>query len=334
MPAPIAKGIILSISILLAAGFAVYENPQVREWVNGTRQKIAIALHSLGDDINPPRSPRSASADASTCEDRSPEAIMRRRRAREEISERGRVMEERKRARSDRTTRGVSFDDIVDEEGRLKKEAENEANTTAATMTVDDEGLRKRAPVVSQDTLGAAMGAMLADPFADEKHMDYQMQDISTSVEDTQQSRESTTTLPGSSPAAELGAPQQGLSQLLVDTEVASNHPSELLVDLTPTTSNPSAHNDLSELSTENPQHMNYFSVNEWAENSTASFYSPPQSEAGHNEGGEDAVALSDAGMGEHVESMSDVDMVSDVGEGSYTPSSWTEVGSVISEED
>lgn len=334
MPAPIAKGIILSISILLAAGFAVYENPQVRQWVDEARHKIAIALHSLGDEINPPRSPRSGSADASTREDDSPEAAERRRRAREEILERGRVMEERRRARSDQTSRGMSFDDIVDEEGRLKKEAEQEANTTAAEASTNDAGLRKRNAVVSEAALGAAMGAMLADPFADEKHMDFQTHDVSTSLENPQSSRESTATLSGSLPATEPVAPQQEYQQRLVDTEVASNHPSELLVDLTPTTSNSSARNDLSELSNETPQQLNYFSVNEWAENSTASFYSPPQSEASHHEGGEHAIAASDAGTGEHVENMSDIDMVSDVGEGPYTPSSWTEVGSVVSEED
>ncbi|MCJ1431490.1 hypothetical protein MMC27_000843 [Xylographa pallens] len=334
MPAPIAKGIILSISILLAAGFAVYENPQVRQWVDETRQKIAIALHSLGDEINPPRSPRSGSADASTREDDSPEAAERRRRAREEILERGRVMEERRRLRSGQVSRGMSFDDLVDEEGRLKKEAENEANTTAAQINLDDEGLRKRTAVVSEDSLRAAMSGMLANPFADEKHMDSQMQDVSNSVESPQYSRASTATLSGASLAANPVHFEQEHQTILVDTETTSNHPSELLVDLTPTTSNSSAHNDLSELSTETPQQMNYFSVNEWAENSTASFYSPPQSDAGHNEGEEGVAAASDAGTGEHVENMSDVDMVSDVSEGSYTPSSWTEVGSVVSEED
>ena len=243
-------------------------------------------------------------------------------------------MEERRRARSGETTRGMSFDDIVDEEGRLKKQAENNANTTAAETTTDDEGMRKRTTVVSEEALGAAMGAMLADPFADEKQMDFHMQDIATTLENPQQSRESTATLPGSLPVSEPVASQQDPQRLPINIEVASNHPSELLVDLTPTTSRSSAHNDLSELSAETPQQMNYFSINEWAETSTASFYSPPQSEAGHNEGGEGVTAASDAGTGEHVENMSDVDMVSDIGEGTYTPSSWTEVGSVVSEED
>ena len=243
-------------------------------------------------------------------------------------------MEERRRARSSQVSRGMSFDDLVDEEGRLKKESEDKANTTAAETTVDNEGLRRRTTVVSEDPLGSAMGEMLANPFADEKPMDSQMQDVSVSVESLQQSRESTATLPGASPIADTVTYQQEYHQPLVDAETISTHPSELLVDLTPTTSNSSAHNDLSELSPETPQQMNYFSVNEWAENSTASFYSPPQSDAGHHEGGEGAAPASDTGTGEHVENMSDVDMVSDVGEESYTPSSWTEVGSVVSEED
>ncbi|MCJ1474478.1 hypothetical protein MMC13_003136 [Lambiella insularis] len=334
MPAPLAKGIIFSISILLAAGFAVYENPQVRQWVDETRHKIAIALHNLGDEINPPRSPRRSSTDASTREDISPEAVERRRRAREEILERGRVMEERRRARSGQTSGGGSFDDLVDEEGKLKTAATNNATTTAAETIVDEEGLRKRNTAVAEEALGAAMGAMIADPFADEKHMDFETRDISPADATGQQSRESTNTIPGSPPTS-ISVPQQPEEeQLLINTEVASNHSSELLVDLTPTTSHSSAHDDLSELSPQVPQNLGFYSVNEWAENSTASFHSPPHSEAGYEEHNQSGQAVSDTGTGEHVEGMSDVDMISEAGDGLYTPSSWTEVGSVVSEED
>lgn len=243
-------------------------------------------------------------------------------------------MEERRKAKSGETSRGSSFDDLVDEEGRLKREAKSVAKTTAADTVVHDDGLRKRNTVVTEEALGMAMGAMMADPFADEKHMDFETQKPSNATDATiPQSRESTNTLSSSPPASIPVTPQQAEQQLLINTEVASNHPSELLVDLTPTTSNSSAHDDLSELSSEVPQQLNYFSVNEWAENSTASFYSPPHSEAGHEERRAGAEGVSDAGTGEHAEGMSDVDIVSEAGDGIYTPSSWTEVGSVVSEE-
>ncbi|KAK4992086.1 hypothetical protein LTR66_006383 [Elasticomyces elasticus] len=53
MPAPLAKGIIISLSIIAALGLAVYENPQVQEWLEQQRRRIAEALRALGDDIAP-----------------------------------------------------------------------------------------------------------------------------------------------------------------------------------------------------------------------------------------------------------------------------------------
>ncbi|MCJ1249732.1 hypothetical protein MMC30_006958 [Trapelia coarctata] len=336
MPAPLAKGLIISISILIAAGFAVYENPQVRHWVDESRRKIAIALHSLGDEIQPlhpsnsnssrpsnPNSRRSSSNDASTREDDSAEAVERRRRAREEILERGRMMEEKRRAKSGEQSekvRGMSFDDIVDQEGKLKKEAKAAATTTAASIAPETEGLRHRNAEAN------------VDPFSDEKPalMDFSGQNTT---------HETTSPLPNSRP------------DLLIDT---SSPPPLTPLDLTPialASSNhtPSINTPTSPTQTPNqpqshqqPQSDTYFSVSEWAENST-SFYSPPRSvhgEAGQ-QGGVDLAGL-EAGMEELVNmsdaGMSDVDMdiVSEVseGEGRSTPGSWTEVGSVVSEND
>ncbi|KAK4974819.1 hypothetical protein LTR28_009829, partial [Elasticomyces elasticus] len=53
MPAPLAKGIIISLSIIAALGLAVYENPQVQEWLEQQRRRIAEALRALGDDMAP-----------------------------------------------------------------------------------------------------------------------------------------------------------------------------------------------------------------------------------------------------------------------------------------
>jgi hypothetical protein len=117
-------GIIIAVSVIAAAGVAAYESPQVQEWLRQSRQKIAMALHSLGDDIHPrSNSPRS---DASMHEDTSDEAEARRRRARVEILERGRIMQEKTRQRrsGDKQINRGSFDTLVDQDGMLRKEQE------------------------------------------------------------------------------------------------------------------------------------------------------------------------------------------------------------------
>ncbi|CAD0093285.1 unnamed protein product [Aureobasidium mustum] len=53
MPAPLAKGILISLSILAAVGIAVYENPQVKEWVEEQRRKITEFLRTFGDELDP-----------------------------------------------------------------------------------------------------------------------------------------------------------------------------------------------------------------------------------------------------------------------------------------
>ena len=52
-PLPGPPGLIFAASLLLAAGIAFYENENIRQWLDNYRQRIAIALHSLGDDISP-----------------------------------------------------------------------------------------------------------------------------------------------------------------------------------------------------------------------------------------------------------------------------------------
>lgn len=131
-------GIIIAVSVIAAAGVAAYESPQVQEWIRQSRQKIAMALHSLGDDIHPrSRSPRSS--DSSMHEDPSDEAEARRRTARQEILERGRLMLERKRPRKSngKQAKRDSFDNLVDEDGILKKDSEGAMAQSTAIETRD-----------------------------------------------------------------------------------------------------------------------------------------------------------------------------------------------------
>lgn len=333
-------GLIISLSVLFAAGLAVYENPQVRQWVDSSRRKIAIALHSLGDEITPLSTYSHSSftaADASTREDEAPDAVERRRKAREEILERGRMLEEKRRSRQEAKGPAKSFDDLVDKNGALKPEKKVVvASTTAAEPQVEESGLRKRN---IEMTSAAALGSAMANPFADEAYSDlYGVSEPSLIA-----SRSSTPTLPSSPPPVPPKLPlDKPLPSLQINTSQApSTHSSEQLIDLTPTTSAAASSSSL--IPTNNPisqsetrQNSNYWSVHEWAENTAPSFYSPPRSEAAVEQR---ADVLSEAGSGELVsergehEIQEGSDVISEIGSGIDTPSSWTEVGSVVSEE-
>ncbi len=315
---------------MVAAGLAVYENPQVREWVDSSRRKIAVALHSLGDDINPSRS--SSTPDPSTRPDESPEADDRRRKAREEILERGRIFEEkRKRERSGVTS--ASFDRLVNTKGVLKDEV---ACATATDIKHEEEGLRHR----PNGFQGVENEAAVTNPFADgneikspnETHLINAVDNGSTHPT-APASRERSATLPIEEP------PQRP-----INPETTSKHPSDNLVDLTPTTS--SSSRDLNSPQRQPPlQASNYWSVNEWAETASPSFYSDVSGGAEHNQSDPSIAPLharasipaSLAGSGEDVGAESSVDGDLDVMSefaGVSTPGTWTEVGSEVSEGD
>lgn len=134
-------GLIVLAVVVVAAGAAAYENPHVREWLQNSRRKIAHALHSLGDEINP-RTKQPRQDDPSMREDETEAAEERRRRARAEIMERGRIMEERrgrkKRSVTDAPSPTGSFETLVDKDGMLKK-ADNVDETHATTTAVESE---------------------------------------------------------------------------------------------------------------------------------------------------------------------------------------------------
>ncbi|KAI8941616.1 hypothetical protein NX059_002829 [Plenodomus lindquistii] len=177
MPAPLAKGLIIAASVLVAAGIAIYENPQVRQWVDQSRRKIAVALHSLGDDIQPRRP--SESSDDYEARAKQREELIRRnrneliRRAREEgvavdLDELARIGDEaaeqgprrRNHGRGDRTK---SFDTLVGDDGKLR------GDTTATANTNSDAGLRNRG--VSGFAAGSAAAATMSNPFSDDAEL-------------------------------------------------------------------------------------------------------------------------------------------------------------------
>lgn len=115
-------GVIIAASVLVAAGIAVYESPEFREWIERSSQKVATAFKSIGDDIHGRKRRQQRQQDSSMHEDSDDKAEERRRQAREEILEKGRKMQEgRKRRRpSGESNRTPSFDSMVDDEGRLR----------------------------------------------------------------------------------------------------------------------------------------------------------------------------------------------------------------------
>ena len=318
------SGLIITISLLCAAGLAAYENPQVRQWIDESRRKVAIALHSLGDELAPEESKRTsneASPDPSTREDEDPEAVERRRRARQEILERGRMMEERRKPERGSASKAKSFDDLVDKDGALKKEETN-AMTTAAEPKAEEPGLRHR----RTESQAAALGSAFANPFEDKSNIG------SPATLRSDPAYRSYTPSPPASSVSPPVPPKPAAYQpqrLLIDTEENSNHPSEQLVDLTPTTSASSANPDLAELN--NQPHVsqtNFWSINEWAVNNSASGtpYSLPRTEPTGIEELSESVTLDSQADSEDFDGMS----ASDDGAGISTPDTWTEAGSVV----
>ncbi|KAI9374986.1 hypothetical protein BJX61DRAFT_540260 [Aspergillus egyptiacus] len=131
MPTPVAKGIVIGVAALVAAGIAVYESPQFRRWVNNSRRKVAIALHNLGDGVHPNETYQS---DISMMEETGPAAEERRRIAREEIQRRRSVLEERQKKRSNSSL--TTFDSLVDDNGHLLG-TRGETNTVASSTGMD-----------------------------------------------------------------------------------------------------------------------------------------------------------------------------------------------------
>ncbi|QSS53502.1 hypothetical protein I7I53_00781 [Histoplasma capsulatum var. duboisii H88] len=348
MPAPLAKGLVITVTILLAAGYAVYENPQVKQWVRNSRRRIAIALHNLGDEINPQErsTDRRPAEDISMSEELSEEAEARRQKARSEISRRASVLE----ARKNKSALGSvgSFDSLVDKDGRLKapskhcqqpllKEGESQAQASGVQVTNSDT-VHLRPAVFS---------------------------DLSNSISEM-------------APEKALAEYRQTLLNAIdrpPHSETSSHHPSESLVDLTPTSEAPgmdfawSAHSEIQghgQSQQEDPtSQSSYFSLasSQNTGDGEPDFYyaRPPQPDQNitamqlpqyesenpfvdqqeshtiQSVSSTPSVASSLSHIqNDPLESMSDRTLsdLESIHDGIHTPASWSEVGSVVSSND
>lgn len=313
-------GAIITASVLVAAGIAVYQSPQFKHWLNNSRRKIALALHNVGDEIYPQNSRLSPGDDISMTEEVGEAAEERRRVAREEIMQRRTVLEERQRRNESQPL--SSFDSIVDKDGTLKSGGMKKTPDASASSTAVD---------VSGPQLYHRGG----------KH------------------NEPSTPVQG--PAEyQHGLPETTEKSGHIDlpSNVSSNGPSSTLVDVTPTSEVPDAHAAPVHGKPEDVAQSGYFSVASGRSSSASEhtnnevpelFYAHPDdaSNASHAdfqspfESAQDYEQLSAPSAAEDVghihETNADASSdgtLSDLGRDSIaTPNSWSEIGSVVSDD-
>ena len=325
-------GLIVLAVVVVAAGAAAYENPHVREWLQSSRRKIALALHSLGDEINP-RVKQPRRTDPSMQEDGTEAAEERRRRARAEIMEKGRIMEERRRRKRtsvDPPSPRGSFDTLVDQDGMLKKGDkmdETYATTTAVEAEPHAEGLTSRRPgsprsQALHESVDAPMSLRQLSSSPDNHNED-------PFVTEYEREMRNTWNLPLPHPAP----------------PASSAHESESLIEFTPTSEFPDPDIIIPGGTASighSLEHTEYFSLASKSSH-TLSEAQPSSSPVilPHISQSQPQLAsstASTAGSIDHLRvsdvegSVSDDGVLSEIGDGIRTPASgWTDVGSVVS---
>ncbi|RMJ21904.1 hypothetical protein PHISP_07231 [Aspergillus sp. HF37] len=319
MPSPVARasGVVMTVSALVAAGIAVYESPQFREWVNNSRRKVALALHNLGDGIQPPESTSPLREDISMTEDSSGAAQERRRVAREDILRRGALFEARRRKKQ--SSPPNSFDSLVDEDGNLRNRDLME---------------------VSPDSAAKATGV---DLFSSQPSQTEKQGDVSAPVDATDKDRLHVD-IPSDSPP-------QPRSETLVDLTPTSEAP-ETAFD---TPHDPSERGNAAGLSHGASQPDSGTNLGPGPSTGSTdgeniqTYYAHPEPPNEENRGDfgspfADVLSTSPtsatAGSYSHLDELEDASSdgtLSDLGRSSggvATPASWSEVGSVVSSDD
>lgn len=373
---------VIAVSVAVAAAIAMYESPEIRRMAEDLRRRIAMALHSLGENIDPAaqssqeplfnrpedaegflRSRGAAGNDAGVDADdetrrRQREELMYWNAIRESKKEMERKAAEEKEESSSR--RASTFDDFLQADSNAEK-GTYVYNTGADVRAVGNDGLVRRRGVEGVRGLSSAI---YANPFADEHGVDDLEDEPATSLhalspgQDEIMSDIYNATEPDRNVALHTLPPQSADEVLFDFSHTLSVH------DAQP--ADPGSEQEVEELAED--QYMTagqddredaYASIQAWAEASSGSaianqypesFYSPlpvsppvPVSEPEmiSDDGMVTPTEGSTVGSGEDVaeEAVSqtaDVGRVYDVlseseSEGRATPSSWTEVGSVVS---
>lgn len=164
-------GAVIVVSVAAAAAVAISQTPFGQD----VRRKVALALHHLGDEINPnrPQQPRfNRPEDA--------EGFMEphggemdadeesRRRQREELMYWNAIKLEnleKQKAKESQSKAGPTFDDIL----RKHSAEEDETYATKTGAEIQSEGLLRRR---GEGSRGMERGSLCANPFADENYLD------------------------------------------------------------------------------------------------------------------------------------------------------------------
>jgi hypothetical protein len=231
---PVTPGIIIAATIVVAAGIAIYENEQIRLWLDERRRRIAIALHDIGDNISPAPSERGfdarSASSAETNRQRRLQIVRRNRaaliqRAREEgisvdldeLAAIGREPEMEER-RSSTTT----FDDFLRSDGTLKIEIEkSQATGSAAQSSNVNSSLRHR----GLGARGLASGAAFANPFDDEAQLLFDRELIAPSPGEHPVSQATTSTVRSISPRPASTIPS--IIDIPITETLSTNHPEQ-----------------------------------------------------------------------------------------------------------
>jgi hypothetical protein len=365
----LGTGAVIVVTVVAAAAIAIYESPEVRQFAEQCRRRIAIALHSLGDEINPrsehesqqPRYNRPEDAEGflqSTASNGVDADEDSRRRQREELMYWNAVRLEKLKKENEQNkektrTRGSSFDDFLHEDPTAEK-GTYIYNTGAELHGDSEEGLLRRR---REGVRGLDRGSAFANPFADENQIEMEEQHVMDKTlmspdqsefsedlygvsDDGRPTRESTKTFAREEQLVDISEPTYSSTpQAPISAPAAFQSPQEL----------PAEPYHYDTYMANQDGESAFASIHAWADNSHhASFYSPlpvtpaaPLSVVSEPEDLDGQATPTDsaslAGSGEDVgrEDASSVDdVMSEEGDGIHTPGSWTEVGSVVSESD
>lgn len=343
-------GIIITVTVLVAASLAAYENPQVRAWIDHTRHKIATGFNSLSDGARQNTRPQRRSTDASMHEEKGEMAEARRQRAVAEIMERGRLAEEQRRRRraalQSEEPQSPSFDNLVDSHGNLREKPRIDMAGQAATSSVEttEQQNNVRSRYGAQD-LGSQSGLERRETPQAIDASSPLSQLIPTPVDEEEQ--------PEHFESRYEQEMREAWNIPLSDRhiEIPSSHASESLIVLTPTTDVPDPEISVpsAEYQNQSTERSDYFSaamsnstrtlsehgsipaeLNDSLRNNHlhGSIWGPPHEPSSHTPS--ISGSLSDIHTSE-ADDTSD-DLLSEIGDGIRTPGSvWTEVDSTFS---
>ncbi|KAG6023831.1 hypothetical protein E4U41_001921 [Claviceps citrina] len=368
----LASGAVVAVSVAVATALAMYENPELRRYADDIRRRIAMALHSLGDGINPredgPVFNRPEDADGFLQSSRGAGAEPgvdaddeTRQRQREELMYWNSVLlQEKKPSQTGQTrpgTRGATFDDFLTQD-ETAQQGTYISSTGADVRDHPGAGLRHRTAGV------AASSSVYANPFADENYVDRdELAALSAGYVPGKKEEDHMSDLYSATTRETADDDDDDVQSRTLDRspaliELPSSQPQPQSQPLLPPTlERQLAADEYMTASQDEDRHEAYASIQAWAHDSSSrDFYSPLLAETPLGQPVSEPEVLSDDGQLTPTDSVSVIgssevaelgrnatthepvqtplDVLSENEGGVLTPVSWSEVGSFVSVED